>query len=203
MNKILLTIPFLIILIPISANAETYTFNLPGEDEIEEKFWFPSGSVEYSIHVSGGDERVVLKLLDPKFNSLGDGWITQSHSNWIITDKIMAKQGNIGPMHPSSEGTHTFTFINPNSGDRTIQLRLDINEYDSQEQENELYCGPGTHDEEGRCVPNIQGEKFDKLLDENKKLREEFDRQGQQINQVDYLSEIINSIKEFFGSIFG
>jgi len=45
-----------------------------------------------------------------------------------------------------------------------------------------------------------------KIIEENKKLRDELDRQGEQINnlnkQVDYLSEIINSIKGFFGSIF-
>ena len=72
MNKILLTIPVLMILIPISANAETYTFILSGGDEIEKEFWFPSGSVEYSIHVSGGDERIIVEILDPKFNSFSE-----------------------------------------------------------------------------------------------------------------------------------
>jgi len=50
-------------------------------------------------------------------------------------------------------------------------------------------------------------DKLADLIDENKKLREELERQGKQIDdlneQVDYLSEIIASIQGFFGSIFG
>ena len=158
MGKIILLIPILLMFIPIVVFADTDTFIVSGGEKIEKEIWFPSGSVDYSIHVSGGDEKIIIELLDPEFNSLVDGWMTESYSNTIITDGFISAVGNLGPRHPSSEGIHTFTFHNPDGTDRTVKLRLVVNEWNSDdEKENELYCGKGTHEDDGRCIANEQG----------------------------------------------
>jgi len=54
--------------------------------------------------------------------------------------------------------------------------------------------------------PSPQNGDLSGLIDENKKLKEELDHQGGQIEelsqQVDYLKKIIQSIQNFFGNIF-
>ncbi len=55
--------------------------------------------------------------------------------------------------------------------------------------------------------PPSQDSDLTILFEENKKLREELGRQGEQIDElneeVDLLKQIIQSIEGFFGSIFG
>jgi len=64
--------------------------------------------------------------------------------------------------------------------------------------------------QESQIVPAVDStndnDKLVDLTEENKKLREDLERQGTEIDnlnkQVDYLTEIISSIGGFFGSIF-
>jgi hypothetical protein len=133
----LIAIAFVFLFIPTTIFAETLTFNVSGGEKIEKEMWLPSGSVDYSILVSGGDEKIIVELFDPKFNSLNDGWLTKSYSNTIFTDSHTAAFGNLGPRHPSSEGIHTFTFYNPDSTDRNVKLRLDVSEYNTNEEERQ------------------------------------------------------------------
>jgi len=55
--------------------------------------------------------------------------------------------------------------------------------------------------------PPTQNDDLSEIIEENKKLREELERQGEQIDElsqeVDWLKQIIQSIQNFFGSIFG
>ncbi len=55
--------------------------------------------------------------------------------------------------------------------------------------------------------PPSQDDDLSELIEENRKLREELGRQGEQIDElnqeVDLLKQIIQSIQGFFGSIFG
>ncbi len=56
-------------------------------------------------------------------------------------------------------------------------------------------------------VTTSDNEELSQLIDENKKLKEDIERQGTQIDdlneQIDFLSELIASIQSFFGNIFG
>jgi len=58
-----------------------------------------------------------------------------------------------------------------------------------------------------RNIVVLQSDDLSELIGENNKLREELERQGEQIDElnkeVDMLKQIIQSIQGFFSSIFG